>query len=139
MDIKNGIFISLLFIGVFCEIDYSSLINSTQQLQDMERGGVINGFYPQFNENNIENRAGGDRPFYFGSHIHSTTAPLSPNNRPQLPEQQQSNLTTFSGENRPFYYGSFIHPTTNSSKENEKFLNKTRNAISNGLCAKEVP
>lgn len=148
MDLKIGIIFPLLIIGVFCEIDYSSLINSTQQLQDIERGGVINvqGIYPQlnFSENsingdNIESRAGGDRPFYFGSIMHPTTAPLQPNNRPQFPEQQQSNLTSSGGGNRPFYHGSFIHPTTNSSKENEKFLNKTRNAMSNGLCTKEVP
>jgi hypothetical protein len=145
MDLKIGIIFSFLIIGAFCnQVDYSSLINSTQQLQDMERGGVLNIYPPlnlpdnSINENNIDSRAGGDRPFYFGSIMHPTTAPLPTNNRPLFPEQKQPNLTSSSG-NRPFYYGSLIHPTTNSSKENEKFLNKTRNSISNGLCTKEVP
>lgn len=117
MDLKIWLLLQFL-LGIFCEIDYSSLINSTQHLQDIERGGI----YPQLN---------------FDSIIHPTAAP----DRPLFPAQQHPppNISLSSDSSKPFYYGSIIHPTMNSSKEYEKFVNKTRNSFSSGFCTKEVP
>lgn len=154
MDLKIGIIFSALILIATCEVDYSALINSTQMMQDFERGGIPN-IYPQLNpsdnsiDNNIDSRAGGSRPFYFGSFLHPTNGTLPTTDRPFYPEQPPPDSTQFGGStSRPFYHGSIIHPTVNSTNAAnainatqgyDKFLNETRSKMASGICTKEVP
>jgi hypothetical protein len=136
MDLKPFIIFVLAITVTRCEFDVSSLINSTQHLQDIERGLNL---YPQLNfaDNSInhanggddgntlglDSRAGGSRPFYLGTALQTSTTP---------------HPTITQNRDRPFYLGTSSPPTT-SAISNEKFLNKTQTNMPSGICTKEVP
>lgn len=129
MDLKVAFLLSLLAIVVDCEFDVASVINSTQHLQDIERGGYPQ-LYPALNGDdgggNIDSRAGGhSRPFYVGSVMHP------------LANSTTTNSSAPHGANRPFYFGSLMNNATRGN--NEKFLNKTLTGRPSGICTKEVP
>lgn len=126
MDLKVAFFLLFVSIGVDCEFDYASAINSTQHLQDIERGGYSQ-LYPSlsYNDSNLESRAGGSRPFYTGNIMHPLT-------------NSTTNTSAPSGTKRPFYFGSIMNNNT-TRLNNEKFLNKTLTGMPSGICTKEVP
>ena len=110
MDLRKKIIFLTFAVGVLCEIDYSSLINSTQQLQNIERGGI----YPQLNISDNLINYGNSIDDFFDEHgsFKNSTPPKT----------------------RPHYKA-----VNTTSTDFKKFLNKTRNAMSSGLCTKEVP
>ena len=130
MDLKAAFFLIFVTIGVDCEFDFASAINSTQHLQDIERGGYSQ-LYPSLSDNdgNVDSRAGGSRPFYVGSIMHPLTNSTM--------SQGTTNTSDPSGTKRPFYFGSIMNNTTRLN--NEKFLNKTLTGKPSGVCTKEVP
>lgn len=136
MVLKYGAFLLIISISVHCEFDVASTINTTQHLQDIERGGVINNIYPQLNPTDggesIDSRMGGSRPFYFGTILHNIST-TSTNNIVSSTPSTNFPPTITNGNTRPFYLG-IINKTTD-----EKFINKTLGSIPSGICTKEVP
>lgn len=144
--LKVGFLLISISISINCEFDVASMINSTQHLQDIERGGL----YPHLpqpdntinNDNEIDSRVGGSRPFYYGNILHPKSNSTSSGNTETITDEV-SNLTpstppaASSGVNRPFYLGT-LNRNSSTDASMEKFLNKTTGSMTNGLCTKEV-
>lgn len=128
MVFKVALFLLFFSIVVNCDFDVANMINTTQHLQDIERGGYAQ-LYPSLNDNdgNFDSRAGGSRPFYVGSIMHPLTNSTIP--------QGTTNTSAPFGSKRPFYFG----PDNATRANNEKFLNKTLAGMPSGICTKEVP